>query len=101
PIYYQLLTLLVAFAPWSIFIGPRIWYLFSELRNRKSEPAARQGDKETGRQGENQSISSSPCPLVSLSPCSSAVLPSTSSPWAMRLLICWTAVWLVVFSLSA
>jgi 4-amino-4-deoxy-L-arabinose transferase-like glycosyltransferase len=38
PIYYHLLTIMIAFAPWSIFLGPVVWYAFAELRGRSTAP---------------------------------------------------------------
>lgn len=60
PFFYHLVVILVAFAPWSIFLGPTIW---NSMRERVVNPHGK--------------------------------------PWAYRLLLCWIAIWFVVFSIAA
>jgi 4-amino-4-deoxy-L-arabinose transferase-like glycosyltransferase len=78
PIYYHLLAILIAFAPWSIFLGPAVWYRISELR----QPMADSREQRVAADHDS----------------AVAYLSSVS---ASRFLLCWIIVWLTIFSLSA
>jgi 4-amino-4-deoxy-L-arabinose transferase-like glycosyltransferase len=78
PLYYHVVGLLVFFAPWSVVLGPTLWYAWRASRGvahgESSVPCATSPDREAT---ERRRV------------------------WAYRLLACWFATYLVVFSLAA
>jgi 4-amino-4-deoxy-L-arabinose transferase-like glycosyltransferase len=72
-IFYHVISLLLGFLPWSVFLGPALWYAF----RKEDAQTRRHGDAENER---------SPRLRVSVSSC--------------RFLLCWIAVYFVFFSLS-
>ncbi len=80
PLYYHAVGLLVLFAPWSVFLGPTLWYAW-----RGSRGAVRAESSKAGAAGAD----------------SAEATAGLGEVEAYRLLICWLAMYLVVFSIAA
>ena len=80
PPYYHVVGLLVFFAPWCVFLGPTLWYAWRESRSR-ALPGFR--------------------PLYGAPPDPAESAAARRGMEACRLLICWFAAYLVVFSIAA
>ena len=80
PLYYHAVGLLVFFAPWCAFLGPTLWHAWRESRGR-TLPGFR--------------------PPHGAPPDSAESAAARRGIEACRLLICWFAAYLVVFSIAA
>jgi len=80
PLYYHVVGLLVLFAPWCVFLGPTLGYAWRESRG-----AVRAESSAAGAAG----------------PDSAEATAGLRGVDAYRLLICWVATYLAVFSIAA